>query len=537
MRCWTGHLLDRYDVVVVGSGAGGLTAALAARHGGASVAVLEKAAYLGGTAAVSGGMLWVPMNQQMRELGREDTRDAAMRYLEAVAGGQTDRALLGTIIDRGVEMLAFVDSTTQLSFVAMDEFPDYHAEWDGSHPGGRSLEPELYDITALGELAEALRPDARPPFTMREYETWRIFTRFPWDELDRRADKGLVARGRALIGPLVEACASSGVSLVTEAPVERLTLLDSGVVTGVRVGDGEVVAERGVVLACGGYEWNQDMVRQFLPGPVDGSCSPPHNTGDGIRMATKAGAKLGNMSQAWWGPMVQLPDEHTDGAPTSTLLRFERTGPRSLMVNRDGRRFVNEAHNYNDMTKTFHAFDPGAYRPANPPIHLIFDQGHLEEYGFLSHRAGSPTPDWLIEAQTIHELAGAIGVDPAELEKTVARFNAFAARGKDPDFHRGESAYDRYWGDQLAEHPCLGPVDRPPYYAIEVFSGVIGTKGGISTDHDGRALDAFGDPIPGLFAVGNTTAHPMGIGYPGAGATLGPAMTMGYVAGTRLARS
>jgi succinate dehydrogenase/fumarate reductase flavoprotein subunit len=273
------------------------------------------------------------------------------------------------------------------------------------------------------------------------------------------------------------------------------------------------------------------MVTNFLPGPVQASCSPPYNTGDGIRMASKAGAALGNMCEAWWGPMVQVPGEQTDGSPTGTLLRFERTGPGSVIVNRAGQRFVNEAHNYNDMTKAFHTFDPRAYALTNLPAYLIFDEQHLEEYGFLAHRAGAPTPDWLVEADTLEELAGRIGVDVAGLVSTLAEFNEHAREGRDPQYHRGESAYDQYWGDQQASFPALGPVERAPFYAIEVLSGVIGTKGGIVTDGAGRALDAFGEVVPGLFAAGNTTAHPMGPGYAGAGATLGPGMTMGYVAG------
>lgn len=536
MRVWTGQWRDRFDVVVVGSGAAGLTAALAARRAGADVAVLEKAAYLGGTSAVSGGMIWVPVNHYMRDLGIDDAPDDALRYLAAVTDGRTPQPVLAALVERGTEMLSFVEAEAGLRFNTLENFPDYHPEWDGAHKGGRSLEPDLYDARPLGELADSLRPDHRPPFTMREYEEWRIFTRFPWDELEQRAQRGLVARGLALVAPLVKACADAGVTLVTDVAVARLARDASGEgVGGVVTSDGHTVASRAVVLACGGFEWAPDLVEHFLSGPVHGSCSPPHNTGDGIRMASKVGAKLGNMREAWWGPMVAIPGEETDGRQTSTLLRFERTGPRTIMVNRRGKRFVNEAHNYNDMTKAFHAFDPTAYDFANTPMRVIFDQGHLDAYGFLSHRADQPTPSWLTSADTLADLAAAIGVPADALEQTVKRFNAHAANGEDPDFHRGESAYDRYWGDQLAPHPALGPLDKPPYYAIEAFSGVIGTKGGVATDGNGQAVDSFDEPVAGLYAVGNTSSHPMGPGYPGAGGTLGPGMTMGYVAGRRAA--
>jgi succinate dehydrogenase/fumarate reductase flavoprotein subunit len=426
-------------------------------------------------------------------------------------------------------MLEFLERRAGLRMVPMDNFPDYHPEWDGAHPGGRSLDPELFDVGQMGELAESLRPDLRLPFTMREYEEWRIFTRFPTAELQERAEQGLVARGRALVAPLVKACADAGVVLVTGCGAERL-VTDGDRVVGVLAG-GSRIAARAVVLACGGFEWAPEMVDNYLSGPVQGSCSPPHNTGDGIRMAAKAGVRLGSMREAWWGPMVLVPGDETDGAQTATLLRFERTGPHTVIVNRNGRRFVNEAHNYNDMTKAFHLFDPGAYDFANLPAYLIFDQRHLESYGFLAHRAGQPTPSWLTTAPTIAELAAQLEIDAAGLAATLERFNDGARRGVDPDFHRGASAYDQYWGDQHAPHPALGPVETAPFYAIEVVSGVIGTKGGIVTDGDGQALDAFGEPVPGLYAAGNTTAHPMGPGYPGAGATLGPGSTMAYAAG------
>ncbi|MEQ8717330.1 MAG: FAD-dependent oxidoreductase [Acidimicrobiales bacterium] len=530
-KVWSGELGDAYDVVVVGSGAPGLTAALAAAKNGATVVVLEKADFLGGTSAVSGGMIWIPMNRCMTELGIADTRDDALAYLGAICDDRTPVGVLETLVDRGTEMQAFVETESDLRFETLENFPDYHPEWPGSHGGGRSLEPSPYHASEkLGDLFESLRPDHRPPFTMREYEEWRIFTRFPWEELAERAETGVVARGRALVAPLVKACADAGVTLVTGYGVRRLAGDGAGV-TGV-VGDSSTIAAAGgVVLACGGFEWSAEMAQSYLPGPIQGSCSPPHNTGDGIRMAAKVGSKLGNLNEAWWGPMVVIPGDETDGAPTSTLLRFERTGPGSIIVNRAGRRFVNEAHNYNDMTKAFHTFDPGTYTYANLPAWLIFDHAHLREYGFLAHRAGHATPEWLTDALSLAELATKIGVDPDGLDATVERFNQHAVEGADPDFHRGASAYDRYWGDDRAERPALGPLTEAPYYAIEVVSGVIGTKGGIVTDPDARALDAFDDPIPGLFAVGNTTAQPMGPGYAGAGSTLGPGMTMGYAAG------
>ena len=530
VKQWSGTFDGHHDVIVVGSGAIGLTAALAARRHGASVLVVEKSDHFGGTAALSGGMLWVPMNHYMQTLGLQDSREAALQYLRAVTADRTDEEVLAALVDRGAEMLTFLNEEAGVRFVAMDNFPDYHPEWDGAHSGGRSIDPELFDASVLGDLAESLRPDHRLPFTMVEYEEWGSFTNFPWDELERRAADGLVARGRALVAPILHACAESGVSLVSGAPAHRLVMED-GRVSGIELPDGRRAGARsGVIIASGGFEWNAEMKANFLPGPIDATCAPPFNTGDGIRMAMRAGAAIANMQEAWWFPMLLVGDE-LDGQPTGTLPRFERTGPHTIIVNRAGRRFVNEAHNYNDMTKAFHVFDPREYRLVNLPAYLIFDHQHLAKYGFLTHRAGQPTPAWLTEAGTLEELARQVGIDADGLRATVERFNPQARLGLDPDFHRGESAYDRYWGDRGSDNPALGPLDQAPYYAIEIVSGAIGTKGGIVTDGDGRALDAFGEPVPGLFAAGNTTAHPMGPGYPGAGATLGPGCTMGFVAG------
>lgn len=529
-KVWSGHLDREHDVVVLGSGAIALTAALRARSRGASVAVIEKSPYFGGTSAVSGGMVWIPGNRHMKALGIDDDREAALRYLDRLTAGRTTRPRLEAVVDRCDEMLGFVEEAG-VKFRALDNFPDYHPEWDGATHGGRSLDPETFDTTPMGELAGSLRPDQRLPFTMLEYEQWRSFARFPWDELRERAARGLVARGLALVAPLVHACAEGGVTLVTEDAAKRLAY-DGDRVTGVVTESGtEVGAREGVVVATGGFERSPEMVANFLTGPVEATCAPPYNTGDGIAMAAKVGAALGNMREAWWHPMSLVPGDEIDGAQTGVLLRLERTGPHSVIVNRAGRRFVNEAHNYNDMTKAFHLHDPVKYEYANLPAYLIFDQQHVERYGFLDFRAGDPVPPWLTAADSLGALAERVGIDGEELERTIERFNGHAREGRDPDFHRGESEYDGYWGDWSAPHRTLGPVEQAPYYAIEVVSGVIGTKGGIVTDPDGQALDPFGEPIAGLFAAGNTTAHPLGPGYAGAGSTLGPGMTMAYLAG------
>jgi succinate dehydrogenase/fumarate reductase flavoprotein subunit len=265
-------------------------------------------------------------------------------------------------------------------------------------------------------------------------------------------------------------------------------------------------------------------------------CSPPSNTGDGLRMAQRIGAMTRGTREAWWAPMSVTGDTR-DGEAVGTLLRFERQGPGSIMVNRHGERFANESQNYNDLARALQSWDSANNQTLNTPAHVIFDHSYLERYGILAHRAGMPTPDYLTEADTLEELAAKINVPAAKLAATVARFNEHAARGEDPDFGRGTSAYDKYWGDNGCPwpNPSLGPLQAGPFYALEVVNGAFGTNGGIATDGRARVLDVDGNPIPGLFAAGNATENAYAAGYPGAGATLGPIMTMGYLAGRMLA--
>ena len=234
---------------------------------------------------------------------------------------------------------------------------------------------------------------------------------------------------------------------------------------------------------------------------------------------------------------MAITGDTRDGQPIGTLLRFERQGPGSLMVNRHGRRFANESQNYNDLARCLQSWDSPNNQTLNTPAHVVFDHSYLERYGILAHRAGLATPEYLIEAPTLEQLAAKIGVPAINLVATVDRFNSFAVKGEDPDFGRGQSAYDRYWGDEHSPwpNPSLGPLQYGPYYALEVVNGAFGSNGGVATDGLARVLDVDGQPIPGLFAAGNTAENAYAAGYPGAGATLGPIMTMGYLAGRTLA--
>jgi succinate dehydrogenase/fumarate reductase flavoprotein subunit len=300
-----------------------------------------------------------------------------------------------------------------------------------------------------------------------------------------------------------------------------------------------VSARKGVILATGGFEWNEDLVRTFLRGPMTAPAGSPDNTGDGLEMAMEVGARLGNMRNAWWVPVARVPGEEVFGHPAVHLILLERTRPRSLMVNGDGVRFTNEAGNYNAMGGAFHAFDPSKFSYPNQPCWLVFDHEHKRRYDVAGCPPGDDAPDWMATADTIEGLAGQIGVDAATLAATVARFNEHAAEGRDPDFGRGESAYDTFNGDQSLPGVAatLHPLETGPFHAIAIESGALGTNGGPKTDTRARVISRDGGVIPGLYAAGNAMAAPTGMVYGGAGGTLGPAVTFGYIAGREAAQS
>ena len=522
------------DVVVVGSGAAGLLAALAAASRGARVVVAEKTALLGGTTAISGGTVWIPASHLAAEAGISDGPEEALAYLRAGGGGSERPELLAAFVASGAAMLRVVELTSPLRF-ALGPQCDYHPEVPGGKLAGRSLVPAPFDASGLGALRERIRRADLPLDVAEEYGSLSPIPLAP----DAGAAGGTPrwTRGRALVGALVQGCLALGVRFLCERRARRLVAGAGGRIVAVECdtpeGRERLAARRAVVLASGGYEWDRDLVARFLPASIEAPGSPPCIEGDGLRMAMAAGASLGAMAEAWWSPMLRVPGERYDGEPYSRMVVSQRHYPRSIAVGRSGRRFANEAKSYHDLGRDLFAIDSAAARPANRPAWLVYDAVYRRAYGTACVGPKDPDPPWLEPAATLDALARRHGIDAAGLAEAVREWNADVACGRDRRFARGESVYALAKGDRAKQGLArtLGPLETPPLYAVPLLAGTLGTRGGPATDADGRVQDAFGDVLPGLFAAGNVAASPTGLLYPGAGGTLGLALTFGWRAG------
>ena len=520
-----------YDVIVVGSGAAGLTAALAASSAGAKVAVLEKGNKFGGSTSLSGGQLWIPNNRYQKEAGVEDSQAMARQYLTRLARGRVDPSLIDSFVKNSPKALDFVVKKTPLRFALREHLPDYHPEWEGGLKGGRTIDPGLFDGRSLGDEYGTILHNPQYHLSGGLHTTSLEFEMLMRGEQVpglRERKPSMLALGEALVGGLRKGLMDADVPLFLSHRATKL-IMDGGRVTGVEArtprGKKRVRAKRGVILAAGGFDWNLDMKRTYLSASSENSAGCLTDTGDGINMGIGAGAATSLMDEAWWFTLILKPGEKRGWLSTS-----ERTLPGSIMVNPKGKRFADEAMNYVDLTRAMLAFDPATYSLANVPAYLLFDSGYASKYPVAKDR-GEAAQKWLTRGETLEELAEKLGIDGQNLVSTVAEFNRNAEAGADPQYHRGESAYDRHWGDPSAPNPTLGPLTKPPFYGVRMLAGDIGTKGGITTDAVGRALDGEGETIAGLYAVGNNAASFMGPGYAGSGATLGPCVTFGYLAG------
>jgi succinate dehydrogenase/fumarate reductase flavoprotein subunit len=556
------------DVLVVGSGASGMSAAVTAAAQGLKVIVAEKQPMFGGTTARSGGWLWIPGTVLATEQGIHEPAGAARAYLRHEATTHFDAARVDAFLEHGPKAIDFFTSKTCVQFDMPPLFPDYHAEAPGGQPGGRSMVTRPFDGRELGPRIKHLAP-VLPELTvfgmmlgsgkeiwhfMRAFKSFESFVyvakRLTRHFLDvRMHGRGmLLTNGNALAGRLAKAGMDQGVDVWLQSPVRKL-ITDAGAVAGAMIErDGVATAvkvRRGVVLAAGGFPHDIERRKQLFPHAPTGcehfTPSPPANTGDGLRLAEAVGGRVDTTiphAAAWVPTSVTMRKDGTRGVMPHFI---DRAKPGVIAVTRHGKRFTNEGDSYHDFVQALVAATQG---DANIHAWEICDHKTLRQYG-MGCVAPFPLPigrhlrtGYLKRGRTLVELAQAIGVDAAALSATVDEFNRHAANGEDPAFGKGSKAYNRYQGDALNQpNPCVRPLDAGPYYAIKLVIGDIGTFAGLVTDAQTRVLGADKQPIPGLYAVGNDAASVMGGNYPGAGITLGPALTFGFIAGQHLARA
>ena len=537
------------DLAVVGSGAAGLTAALTASIDGLDALLVEKTAHYGGTTALSGGVLWIPGNARMPQQDVADDLKQAFTYLEHHVGNRVGPEKLRAFVAEAPRMLDHLLRHSHLDVETFFGFPDYRPHSPGALAEGRSVEPRVLAGRRLGKHLRELRlrgsiVPAGLVGTMAELrqlasaranpgqllKAWRVLPRNLWNRVARRKH---LANGAALIARLRLSLLERQVPLWLNASLAELLVEDGRVIgLGVDVGGQRrnVRARKGVVLAAGGFEHNAEMRRTHLPAQPDTSYTSgaEGSTGDAIQAGMAIGAAVDLMDDAWWAPTFMPPGR----APQIVI--FERGKPGNIIVDAAGQRFANEADPYNELVKQMQeAHQAGA---AAIPAHMVFDHTYRIKYPIGGMLPGV-TPQrhidsgFVIRADTLDDLARQAGIDADGLAATVARFNAMAAKGQDEDFQRGESAFDRFSGDPaVGPNPCLAPLDKPPFYAMKLYAGDLGTKGGLLTNEFAQVMGKEGAPLPGLYAAGNASASVMGHFYPGAGGTIGPAMTFGYIA-------
>lgn len=521
------------DVLVVGSGAAGLVAALGARAGGARVRVIDSGTLFGGTTALGGGRVWIPANGTPENAG--DSPEAALSYLREVFDRRYPE-MIETFVASAPGMRDFVESHSPHRFVVCPNYPDYHQDLPGSTAGGRAFDVAPIATGKLAaESARVLTPPGYLPVTHADWEQWRFPENYDTELIERRRAEGVLTGGPGMIAGLLDGAVRSGVQVSAETELVDLVVDEAGSIRGARVRHDGVetsIPAHAVILATGGFDADDELRKTHLSAALGASASARTNTGIALRLSAKYGYAVDNLSQGWWMPMMSMPGETLgDGVPYPRALIRERGVPHQIVVNSAGRRFLDESLPYNEFGKAVHRqASDGGY--PNSEAYLVVDEAFRERYSLPGLGKSGPPPPHYVTADTVPELAVRLGIDPLALEETVARWNELCASGHDDDFGRGDNAYDRYYGDPtISGNRNLGPLSRSPFYATRVFSATIGSKGGPVTTTHGRVLTSDGRPVDGLYAVGNAAAFWTTDGYPGPGATLAVGMTFGMRAG------
>lgn len=556
--------VEECDLLVVGSGAAGMAAAIAAAHEGLKPVIIEKTAFFGGSTAVSGGAIWIPDNPLMRAAGMEDDIEDARSYITSETGNRGNAALIDAFLRKGPEAIGFFHDNTALRFTHRAYSPDYHPDMPGAALGGRVIDAEDYDGRRLGANLDRLRPPIGD-FTLfggmmlnrfdighflkmtrsvrSAFHAASVVARYARDRLSYKRGTRLVL-GAAIAGRMAETAFDLGIPIRYETAVVALEREPSGRVIGARIrgpeGETLLKARHGVVLATGGFPHSNERREETFDHVARGiphfSMSPVAGTGDAISAAEKIGASFitSNSNAAFWTPVSLLPNGDGTSRPFPHLF-LDRAKPGVISVARDGRRFVNEASSYHDfvqglISKLLERGDRSAW--------LICDYRALRRYGLgavpaFPGRVGPHLKSgYLKRGKDIPALAEVTGIDAQALSETLNSFNNDAVAGVDRQFSKGGTAYQTYLGDaENKPNPCLRALEHGPIYAVEIFAGDIGTSMGLAIDESARVLDDNGQAIPGLFACGNDANSIMAGAYPGAGITLGPALTFGYIAG------
>ena len=550
------------DVLVAGSGAGGLAAAITARRLGLEVIVAEKEPLFGGTTARSGGWLWIPNHPMQAAIGVRDSLEEASTYLLHEAGEKYDPERINAFLTAGPRMVEWFQRETAVKFDPSATFSDYHPDAPGGKPGGRSIVAAAYDGRELGPMLAKLRPPL-PELTvfgvmigsgveLVHFMRWSKSFASAAFVARRLLGHGLarlfygrgvrLTNGNALAGRLLKSAMDCGVVLLNDSSIASLFKEGNAVKGAILKKGGKeflVKARKGVVLACGGFPHDPERRRRLFPHAVHHSPAPPGNVGDGLRLAHRAGGRIDETlpNAAAWVPVSQVPRE--DGSVGLFPHFIDRAKPGVIAVTRKGRRFVNEGNSYHDFVQALMK-----EVPADREISawLVTDHRAIRAYGlgFVKPRPLPLGPHlksrYLLKGESLEELAQKIGVDKEPFLQTLHRYNENAKSGADPDFNKGGTAYNRFYGDaEIRPNPCVAPIVTAPFYAVKVVIGDLGTYAGIATNGNAQVLDENKRPIPGLYAAGNDALSIMGGNYPGPGITLGPAMTFGWIAGRHLA--